>query len=144
MLWHRQAWCWRRSWESYIHIHPHAKGQPRHGEGFWEKSDHGSKLMTCVLLDLAFPVSLFLCSAFSLEISVYSLAILRSLCPHSACLCQFSKQFSLFILKNSLDSSSPAEHKSSLWCSISIQSFIPGFLLIILWISIPWPQPFDS
>ena len=45
---------------------------------------------------------------------------------------QFSKQFYLAILKHSLDSSSPLDHKPSLLFDISIQPFTPGFLLIIL------------
>ena len=46
------------------------------------------------------------------------------------CLRQFSKQFFLAILKNSLDSSSAADPKPGpLFCT-SIQSFTPGFLLI--------------
>ena len=46
------------------------------------------------------------------------------------CFRQFFKQFYLAFLNNSLDSSSPADPKSSpLFCT-SIQSFTPGFLLI--------------
>jgi hypothetical protein len=60
----------------------HAKDGPQRGEGFWEKGclaavkrsklNHGSKLTACVLLDTAFPVYFTLCSAFSLESSLYS------------------------------------------------------------------------
>ena len=118
------------------------------------KSNCGSKVMICVLLYTDFPVCFTLSSAFSLAISLSIfclLGILRDLsvhgqlacyskrslcscllaslrlCPCPACLSQFSKQFSLFILKNSLDSSSPAEHRSNLLFYISIQSFSPGF-----------------
>lgn len=65
-----------------------AKDQPHHGEGFWEmrflgavktndsKSNRGSRLMTCVLLDPAFLVCCSLCSAFSVAISLYSACLL--------------------------------------------------------------------
>jgi hypothetical protein len=96
--------------------------------------------MICVLLYTDFPVCFTLSSAFSLAISLSIfclLGILRDLsvhgqlacyskrslcscllaslrlCPCPACLSQFSKQFSLFILKDSLDSSFPTKQKSS-------------------------------
>lgn len=48
------------------------------------------------------------------------------------CLMQYSKQFSFDILTNSLDSSFHADYKPTLLFYISLQSFIPGFLLIML------------
>ena len=84
------------------------------------KSNHGSKLMSCILLDPAFPVCISLCSAFSGDLSVCFLLACyskRSLCLRPACmwvcvcmcvsvylplcLCLLSRKFSLFILKNS-------------------------------------------
>lgn len=65
------------------------------------KSNCESKLSACVLLKTAFPV-FSLGSAFTLEISLSIFCLLvskRSLCPYPACLCQFSKQFSVFIVR---------------------------------------------
>lgn len=98
------------------------------------KSNPGFKLMTCVLLDKAFLVCLSLSSTFSLEIflSVFCLpAILKDLSAHILCVwgwgvggwggvCVYCKQFSDLILKYSLASSSPAEHRSSVLFYISI------------------------
>ena len=59
-------------------------------------------------------------------------------------LCPFSKQFSVFILKNSLDSSSPAQTRSLRLFYISIQSFTPGFPFDCLVNQhLMTPQPFD-
>lgn len=134
------------------------KDQPPHGEeskirGIWEpwkqmtQSQIEVNLTTCVLLIQLFQ-SASLCSAFSWG-SLYSLLACcskRSLWPCPASLCvsvstrlSVSSLTSSLFLKNSLDSSSPAEHRSSLLFYISIQSFTPGFPLIILWISIPRP-----
>lgn len=92
-------------------------------------SNRGPLLTTCVLLDTAFPPACFsLCSAFSMEICILlSCYSKRFLCPCPLCVCVFSKKFSLFILKSSVDSSSPAEHRYILLFYISIQSFTPGF-----------------
>lgn len=45
--------------------------------------------------------------------------------------------------KNSLCSSCHADHKPNLLFYISIQSFTQSFLVIILRMSIPWPQAFN-
>ena len=77
----------------------------------------------CVLLERAFQTAVSLVSFLwrSPDSSLYFL------------LCQFSKQFSLAILKtNFLDSPSLADHKPSLLFYIPIQSFTPDSLLVIL------------
>lgn len=89
------------------------------------KSNCGSILATCVRLDTAFPVCYSLCS---LEISVCILLACyfkRSFHPSLllACMCVSV----LCIVKSSLDSSFPGEHRSSLLFYISTQSFTPGF-----------------
>lgn len=93
------------------------------------KSNHGSKLMTYVVLETAFRLlSLHSVLSRDLQIALYVLLvpILQAL---------FS-----FYSKTSLHSSSLTDHKPSLLFYISLQSLTPGFLSIILGISIPWPQ----
>jgi len=120
--------------------------------GIWssekdKKSNCWSKLTACVLLDTAFPVCFYVLSG---NFSVYYKRSLYSCPVFMYCLCQFFKQFSVFIKKSKkerkkekrkerkkkrkipLDSSSSAEHRSILLSNATIQSFTPRFLFLIL------------
>jgi hypothetical protein len=110
------------------------------------KSNHGSKLMTCVLLDIAFPFCFYVPLSLCLrDFCVYILLACECVCVcvcvcvcacmlvfMCACVC-ISPSSSLFILKISLDRSFPVEQRSSLLFYLSILSnhLLKVFLLIM-------------
>ena len=117
-----------------------AKDQPQHGEGFWEKGYLGAWKQRTGSQVLWSSCQSMLCRRqLPILLSLYSVFFLICLLcrsPDSSlsmfCWRLFTKQLSPAILKNSLNSSSPAYHNQNLLLYLSTQPFTPGFLLMVL------------